>query len=141
MKIIKITGSILRSACVVFTVILLCAYSVLLATGFKDAYIIPSVVLGIFFFSVMLSIANFIYFKTSINRILAYLIHLFMTVGTALIILSLPGKGNGGALLFVVTCLAVIHVLFFLIYNIIAMKKGKREEYKSVYDSLKKDRI
>ncbi len=144
MKSLKTIGSVLRSACVVFTVIMLCAYTAILLFFKPDVNgdlpdLLPQVVLGIFGFSLMLSCANHIYFRTELNGLLKYFIHLVMTVGSAIAVFMIPGENNGPAALFIGVCLAVFHILFFLIYNIRALGKSKKEAYTPIYDKLKKD--
>lgn len=141
MKPFKIIGAILRSACVTFTVVTLCAHLaiILFLDGTSDA-LLPSVVLGIFGFSVALGCANYVYFKTEMNPLLRYFIHLLLTVGSAIAVLMIPSKNNGPAALFVGVCLTVIHLLIFLIYNVKTMGKSKKkEEYEPLYDKLKRD--
>ncbi len=140
MKLLKTIGSVLRSACVLFAVVLLCAYAaiMLFLDPAKDG-LLPQVAFGIFGFAVMFSCANHIYFKTELNTLLRYFIHLIMTVGSAVAVCMIPSKDNAPAALFIGVCLTLIHVLFFLIYNIKTMGKSKKEEYKPVYDKLKKD--
>ena len=80
--------NILRSACVTFAVITLCAQIAILLflDPTKDA-LLPEIVFGIFGFSIALGVANHVYFKTEMNALLRYFIHLFLTVGTAIDVL------------------------------------------------------
>ena len=137
----KSLKNILRSSCVTFTVITLCAQSAILLflDPTKDA-LLPQMVFGIFVFSIALGIANHVYFKTEMNALLRYFIHLFLTVGSAIAVLMIPGKSNGPAALFIGVCLTVVHLLIFLIYNVKHMGRDKKdEEYKPLYDKLKRD--
>ena len=133
--------NILRSACVTFAVITLCAQIAILLflDPAKDA-LLQEIVFGIFGFSIALGVANHVYFKTEMNTLLRYFIHLFLTVGSAIAVLMIPGKSNGPAALFIGVCLTVVHLLIFLIYNVKHMGRDKKdEEYKPLYDKLKKD--
>ncbi len=138
MKSLKTIGSILRSACVTFSVVTLCAQTaiILFLDPSKDA-LLPQIVFGVFGFSIALGIANHVYFRTEMNALLRYFIHLILTVGSAIAVLMIPSKNNGPAALFVGVCLTVVHVLVFLIYNVKNM--GKKKEYTPLYDKLKRD--
>ncbi len=141
MKFYKMIGSILRSACVTFCIITLCAQTaiMLFLDPSKDA-LLPQIIFGIFGFSLALGCANHVYFKSEINALLRYFIHLFLTVGSAIAVLMIPSKNNGPAALFVGVCLTVIHLLIFLIYNVRSMGKSKKQEdYTPLYDKLKRD--
>ena len=141
MKPFKMIGDVLRSACTTFTVVTLCVQIaiILFLDGTKGA-LLPGVVLGIFGFSVVLGIANYVYFKTELNSLLRYFLHLVLTVGSAIAVLMIPGKSNGPAALFVGVCLTVLHLLIFLIYNVKNIGKSKKkEEYEPLYDKLKRD--
>lgn len=141
MSSLKTIGAILRSACVHFCIITLCAQTTifLFLDPATDA-LLPKIVFGIFGFSLMFAIANHVYFKSEMNGLLRYFIHLLLSVGSAVAVLMLPGKNNGPAALFVGVCLTVIHVLFFLIYNVKGMSKSKeKKEYTPLYDKLKRD--
>lgn len=141
MRSLKTIGSILRSACVTFAIVILSAQTaiMLFLDPSKDA-LLPKIVFGIFGFSLALGIANHVYFKTKINALLRYIIHLILTVGSAIAVLMLPSKNNGPAALFIGVCMTIVHVLVFLIYNIKNMgKEKKKEEYTPLYDKLKRD--
>ena len=140
MKLLKTIGSVLRSACVLFAVVVLCVYAaIMLFLDPANDGLLPHVAFGIFGFALMFSCANHIYFRTKLNTLVRYFIHLVMSVGSAVAVCMIPGKENAPVALFIGVCLAVIHILFFLIYNIKTMGKSKKEEYKPVYDKLKKD--
>ena len=141
MKSFKIIGAILRSACVTFTAVTLFAHvAIMLFLDSASDALLPSVVFGIFGFSVVLGCANYLYFKTKMNTLLRYFIHLVLTVGSAVAVLMIPGKNNGPAALFIGVCLTVLHLLFFLIYNIKNIDKSKKQdEYRPLYDKLKRD--
>lgn len=133
--------NILRTACVTFAAVTLCAnLAVMLFLDPAKDGLLPQMIFGFFGFSLAFGVANYIYFRTELNSLLRYFIHLVLTVGSIIAVLMIPSKSNGPAALFVGVCLTVVHVLFFLIYNIKHIGKDKKkEEYKPLYDKLKKD--
>ena len=136
----KALQNILRTACATFSVIALCAnLAVILFLDPATDGLLPQMIFGFFGFSLAFGVANHVYFKTEINSLLRYFIHLALTVGSAVAVLMIPSKNNGPAALFIGVCLIVVHLLFFLIYNVKHMGKDKKEEYKPLYDKLKRD--
>lgn len=130
---------IISEGCVINTVLIVAMYALGLTV---DAGLIPtfSRVIGVLGYSIVLALANSLFFASKMKVFPRLLIHFLSTAAVFYIMFVLVGgyKASAGSLVAVIASYLVVYAIVAAVVaavrSILAADKKEKQEYKKVYD-------